>query len=117
MILAALVVAAGLAAAPPDGTYSFGLEQSGASIGTATVTLKHADAGVLVHETQDIKLGGSSLNYLVDETLDPGSLAPRSYVATYTKDGTPAVAELPVAHGTYLPGIAPLGQIALPVAQ
>ena len=117
MVFAALVVAASLAAAPPDGTYSYDLQQSGTSIGSATVTLKHADAGILIHEKQDIKLGSSSMNYVVDETLDPGSLAPRSYVATYTKDGTPAVIRMALDSGGVrgsIDGVSGISAVTLP---
>jgi hypothetical protein len=91
MVFAALLVAAAVAVAPPDGTYSYSIEQASATIGSATVTVKHGDAGIQVRETQSDKVSTSSRSYAVDETLDPGSLAPRSYVGTYTQDGTPAV--------------------------
>lgn len=91
MLIAALTVAAALAVAPPDGTYSFSIEQTSASIGTATVTVKRADSGLQIHEKQDLKMNATSRSYAVDETLDPASLAPRTYVGTYSQDGTPAV--------------------------
>ncbi|MDQ6780181.1 MAG: hypothetical protein M3Z37_03375 [Candidatus Eremiobacteraeota bacterium] len=91
MFLAALSVAAALAVAPPDGTYSFSIEQTSVSIGTTTVTVKRADAGVQIHEKQDLKMNATSRSYAVDETLDAASLAPRTYVGTYSQDGSPAV--------------------------
>jgi|SRR5579872_5007429 len=91
MLLAALALVVAVAAAPPDGTYSFSIEQASAAVGTATVTVKHGDAGIQVHEKQDLKLSTSTRSYSVDETLDAGSLTPRSYIGTYTQDGTPAV--------------------------
>lgn len=91
MVLAAFLVAAAVAAAPPDGTYSYTIQQTSNNIGTATVSVKHADLGIQIHESQDLKMASSTRSYAVDETLDPGSLAPRSYVGTYTQDGTPAV--------------------------
>ncbi len=91
MVLAALLLAAAVAAAPPDGTYKYTIEQTSTAIGSATVSVKRADVGIQVHETQEVKLPSASRTYAVDETLDPGSLSPRSYVGTYTQDGTPIV--------------------------
>jgi len=117
MILAAVLVAAAVAAAPPDGTYSYSLEQSSASIGSATVTVKHADAGIVIHETQDLKLPSSTRSYAIDETLDPATLSPRSYTGTYTQDGTPAVVRMALAASgvrATIDGVSGVSSVTLP---
>jgi hypothetical protein len=93
MYIAALVIAAALQAAagtpaaqsasnpgaPPDGTYKYSINQNSAAIGTSTVTVKRTDAGITIHETETVN--GS--DFVADETLDPQTLAPRGYSATY----------------------------------
>ena len=60
MVLAALLLAAAVAAAPPDGTYKYTIEQTSTAIGSATVSVKRADVGIQVHETQEVKLPSAS---------------------------------------------------------
>jgi hypothetical protein len=86
MLFLAAVVAATVAAAPangspPDGTYNYSITQSGSQIGTSTVTLKHSGTDLTVHESETM----GDLSFVVDETVDAATLAPETYVATYTK--------------------------------
>ena len=71
--------AAGNAAAPPDGTYTYSIVQNSGSIGTSTVTVKRTDAGITVHENETV----NGANFVADETLDAQTLAPKGYTATY----------------------------------
>jgi hypothetical protein len=89
MIFLAVVAAAtigaapvGTAAAPPDGSYTYSINQSGSQIGTSTVTLKHTGSDISVHETETL----GTLSFVIDEVLDATTLDPKTYVASYTKD-------------------------------
>lgn len=90
MFLAAVIAAAvgasassGGAAAPPDGTYNYSITQSGSPIGTSTVTLKRSAGSITIHESETL----GAVSSVVDETLDAGTLDPKTYLATYTKGG------------------------------
>lgn len=88
MLLAALLVAAAVSAgsgapAPADGTYNYSIEAGSDKIGSSSVTVKRSDAGITVHETQT----KGAFSFVVDEILDPSTLAHKSYIATYTKAG------------------------------
>lgn len=82
---AATIVAYSAPAAPPDGTYKYTITQNGATIGTSTVSIKRQASSLTLHETQT----RGDWSFVVDETLDANTLAPKTYVATYVKgDGS-----------------------------
>jgi hypothetical protein len=70
--------------APPDGTYTYSILKSGSQIGASTVTVRRAGPNITIHETQTM----GDLTFVVDETVQASTLAPESYVATYTKNGS-----------------------------
>lgn len=94
MILALVIAAAvsasptpvaanfGGAAAPPDGTYNYTISKGGDALGKSTVTIKRADVGVTIHETETM---AGSLNFTIDEILDAATLAPKAYSGTYAR--------------------------------
>lgn len=90
MLFAALLILAAVGAgsgtpAPPDGTYTYAIQKGNDAIGSSNVTVKRSDAGITVHESETFT--DSSLSFVADETLDPATLQPKSYAATYTKAG------------------------------
>jgi hypothetical protein len=84
-VVAAAMNSSGTQPAPPDGTYKYSIIQSGNEVGSSTITLKRSGSDITVHETETM----GELNFVVDETVDGVTLAPKTYVATYTKgDGS-----------------------------
>ena len=81
VVAAALSGGSGNAPAPPDGTYNYSIIQAGTQIGTSSLILKRLANEITIHETQT--LGDSS--FIVDERVDASTLAPESYIATYSK--------------------------------
>lgn len=87
MLFAALVIATAVAgssgaAAPPDGTYNYSITSGNDTVGKSSVSVKRTGDGVALHETETL----GALSFVVDETLDPATLSPKTYVATYSKD-------------------------------
>jgi hypothetical protein len=76
----AATFAATLPASPPDGSYAYAIFQNGAKIGSTSVTVTRSAGAVTSHESETITGGDGALT--VDQTLDPASLSPTSYVTT-----------------------------------
>ncbi len=78
--------------APPDGTYSYSIDRASANIGTSTVIVKRSGGAIMVHETQTMP--AQKFAVTVDETLAGSQLAPKSYVGSYSLEGTPVVVRM-----------------------
>src|SRR5205807_5400907 len=79
MLTAPIGAVAAPAAAPADGTYGYTVIRSGQKAGDSTVSVKRAGAGISVHEVETF----TGVTDTVDETLDPNSLMPTAYVASF----------------------------------
>jgi hypothetical protein len=84
-MVAASTLASNGPAAPPDGSYTYAITQSGAQVGTSTVVVKRSPTGMSISENETI----GNLTYTIEETLDPVTLDPRTYVATYLQGPDP----------------------------
>ncbi len=90
MLLAVLVAAAlsatpappsAGASAPADGSYSYTITQNGNDVGKSSFTIKRADVGLTVHETETV----TPYNFVVDEIFDSETLTPKAYTGVYAR--------------------------------
>jgi len=79
---AATAGGAGGAPAPPDGSYSYSIQQGGTDVGKSSLKIQRSEIGISLHETQTLSL---SYTFNIDAIFDPASLAPRAFTGTYAR--------------------------------
>ena len=69
------------ASAPADGSYTYAITQNGNDVGKSSITIKRADVGLTIHETETV----APYSWVIDEIFDSTTLSPKAYTGVYAR--------------------------------